>query len=124
MKQLGFFFVSFLLSLNIFAQDPRQPEDPYHIKESGRLFEVKIFPGAKETKIYVAGKKAAQININKLNIEATLNLGKEEKRLVIKRKDDYFVTSDLSGGEQIRLKLDSSEPKKSEEMKIKLNLKN
>ncbi len=123
MKLFILIFICAFSGNNSFAQDPRQFEDPNHIKETGRLFEVKIFPGAKETKIFVAGKKAAQINISKLNIVATLNIGKEEKRLVIKRKDNYFVTSDLSGGEQIHLKLDSKEPKESEELKIKLRLK-
>lgn len=120
MKILNYFLMLVFISVNSFAQDPRDPNNQTHLTETGKLFEVKVFPGTKETKIFVIGTKAAQINFDKLKIEATLTLGQEEKTLVIKRKKDHFVTSNLLGGDKLRLKLETKDTNKLEEMKINL----
>ncbi len=118
--RLIFTFIIFIFTLNIQAQDPRNPDDPMHLSETGRIFEVKIFPGTKETKIFVIGKKAAQINFNKLEIEAILTLGQEERTLTLKRSKDHYVTSKMSGGDKLRLKLKMKDSKKLEEFNINL----
>ena len=110
----------FAFAFNMQAQDPRSPDDPMHLTETGKLFVVKIFPGTKETKIFVLGKKTAQINFNKLEIEAILTLGQEEKTLTLKRKSDHYVTSKLLGGDKLLLKLKTSDSKKLEEFRINL----
>lgn len=109
-----------LFSWLAMAQEPVDPKDVSHLKQAGQMFTVKIVPGAKESTVYILGKEAAKIKIDKLKIEATLFEGKLERKILLERKSDFFVTKSPLKGDSLNLKIQDEAPQKVEEIKIKL----
>lgn len=108
------------LVFQVLAQEPVDPKDVSHLKQAGQMFTVKIIPGAKESTVYVLGKEAAKIKIDKLKVEATLFEGKLEKKISLERKNDFFVVKSPLKGDSLNLKIQDEAPQKMEEIKIKL----
>lgn len=109
-----------LSSIQARGQEAIDPNDPSHISQSGQMFMVKIVPGAKETSLYVLGKKTALLKFDKLKVQASLFVGNEEKIIALIRKKGHFVTQTPLVGDELNLKLQSDENHGKEELRIKL----
>lgn len=80
------------------AQEPQMIDinDPTHIVRQGKIFTVRMVPGAKTTSFYVAGNKAADLKLEKLNVKATAyGPGAQQRQLDLVRRDRYYETTTL-----------------------------
>ena len=109
-----------LLSMICMAENQFDPNNPAHLKETGKLFVVKIIPGKRETSLWIVGREAAAIQFNKLRVEAVLYVGKTEKRIELYKKDDHYTTQSILTGDELRLKLQGEKPEQLEQLRIQL----
>lgn len=80
-----------------------------HIKEAGQFFVIKIIPGNKQTQFFVAGNKALQLDLNKIQIKGSYFLNGQEKPFHLKRTNDSFTTSTPLTGKQLRIEIQDDE---------------
>lgn len=90
--------VTSLWFLSAWAQEPRMVDinDPTHIVRQGKIFTVRMVPGTKTTSFFVAGNKAADFKLEKLNVKATAyGPGSQQRQLDLVRRDRYYETTTL-----------------------------
>ncbi len=103
-------------ALGLPAQDVKYKEFEQH----GNLFDLKIIPGSKETRLYLVGKEAASVKFEKLSIVGKIKVGNNEKLIEFRKDKDYFTTKDILHGQTLHLKAKDDESQKSEEFQVDL----
>lgn len=122
-------FMIVVLSLNIvstfaLAQNPSgKLGDPANFPTNGQgqFFTVKIVPGDKQTKFFVMGKKAAQLNFSKVHLEASYFLNGTETKITFTKSSDHFAAeaADLKKANELQLKV-QAEGEAVDSFKMKL----
>lgn len=119
-KILSLIFIVLFSQTTLAQTQPWDPQNPEHLKETGKLFTVQIVPGKKQASLYIVGNKAAEVKFNKLKIEATLFAGGKEHKLELKRNKDHFVSKSPLLGEELELNVQGENPEQVEKLRIKL----
>lgn len=119
-----------LISMFVFAQAPAAgksdfglPAESMHFPEyeqHGQLLTIKLIPSKKETRIYLVGKEAASISVDKYTVHAQVLMGRHRQDITFKKENDYFATDEKIKGDMLQLKFEENESKKTEEFKFKL----
>lgn len=122
--------VCFMNSHLVMAQGPtpvveadRLTQESRRITQSGKLFSVKMVPGDSVTSFFVVGKKAVDIKVDNLQVEATYFEGLDEKKarkLVLKRQADHFLYEGVINPGKVRLDIKSMNPTQSEKIEMKM----
>lgn len=120
MRIFGILVLFFGIGAFLETQAQENPFDRAHIEQSGRMFTVKIIPGKKQTQVFILGKEAARLKFEDYHVEARLLIGKDEKEIGLKQKNDYYVTELPIQGDLLKIKIEQKKPKVNEEIEIKL----
>jgi len=92
MRLIKYLFLFF--SASAFA-DPHIGLPPVDLRAGqvveGNLFSVKIVPGSKETTFFVVGKESAKFNMDKMQLQLTLDPNGNKKTFALKRRKEAFV---------------------------------
>lgn len=105
------------------VSEDRQVEQARQIMQAGKLFSVRMVPGQSSTSFFVVGKKAADIKIEKLQVEATFfeNLDENKGRtLVLKRQNDHFLYEGALKPGKLRLNIKTEDPAHQEKIEVKM----
>ncbi len=110
----------FFYSLSVLAESriglPPVDLRPGQVVE-GNLFSVKIVPGSKETTFFVVGKEAAQIKLDKMQLQLTVDPDGTKKIFSLKRRKDAFVLDQkLESDSQLEIR---SHDGKIEQLRLK-----
>lgn len=81
------------------------PNEDLHIKESGQLFTVQIYPGKSQTEFYITGRKVLKLDLQKLEIEASYFSKNEKKIFKLYPYQNHFITKENIQGKAIDLKI-------------------
>ncbi len=127
MKNLGVLLISLVLINNSLAgqEDKLGPlineqHLPPGLTQNGKLINVKLVPADKQLKIYLIGKDVGGIETNQGSLEAYLQIGQQEKRIEISKKQDHYLLNQLPKG-QMRIEFRSSDQKQKENFHFKLD---
>lgn len=105
------------------AQDPSDPHfsaDPAnHVEQSGKVFQIRLIPGAKRTELFVLGKKKGQVNWKDVGVQADFAAPGTDPRLIeFKREEDRFIYEGPLNNGSLHLKV--KHPKQAEDFTLKL----
>jgi hypothetical protein len=89
---IKFILFLFLVPFATWAQDPNLG-DVQLLKQSGQIFTVRLAPGEKNLKIYLAGKESSTIDWTKANLEVNRIKANDfrEPYKVIQRSDHFYI---------------------------------
>ena len=93
------------------------------LTQTGKLFTVKVVPGAGLTSFYVVGKKAVDIKSDKLQLEATFFQGLDDQKgqkVILKRYEDHFRYEGPLQPDRIQLQIQGEQPQHVDKLEIKL----
>lgn len=127
MEKLGILLISLFLFQNSLAgqEDKLGPlvneqHIPPGLTQNGKLINVKLVPADKQLKIYLIGKDVGGVEMNQGSLEAYLQIGQQEKRVELSKKQDYYLLNQLPKG-QMRIEFQSSDQKQKENFHFKLD---
>mgnify|MGYP003348097754 CR=1 FL=1 len=89
-------------------------------EQKGNLFDIKIIPGKKQTKLYLVGKETATLEFKKLSVVGKIKVGNNEKTIEFRRDKDYFTTSDEIKGDSLQIHAEDKASKKQEKFEFDL----
>lgn len=121
-----FFTVLFLFSSSSMAQPSmgERPDNPEYMS-TGKLVTIRVVPGDRTAKLYVVGKKAAELNVQKdhqiLEITA-LSPQKKTEILQFQRNGDAYEISNMpSWKEPYDLNVKAETRGQKEEVRVRIN---
>lgn len=115
MKKL--IFILQLICILAFAVDSTQD---LHLQETGQFFVLKIIPGKKQTQFYITGHKAVEIDLNKLQINASYLFQGKEKTISLTRRGDHFISNSSLVGKELQFEIKDEAAGKTDQLKFKL----
>lgn len=127
MKNLGILLIGILLvQLSFAGQEDKlgplenQQHLPPGLMQNGKLINVQLVPANKQLKIYLIGKDVGGIEVNQGSLEAYIQIGQQEKRIELSKKQDYYLVNQSPKG-QMRIEFRSSDQKQKENFHFKLD---